>query len=368
MGVSFDGISFGCYSKYLQGFAVVGSAGDQKIEQTLELINLAKPEFVMAVSEPVIRQLNDRRALLPPETKLLFGEREIVDSAFDKVKTLLAARRLDISTPTCYSPEKILELGRLPEGVRFPLVLKPPVPYSQDPWCRHDFKYKYCLSLKEVSDTLEKFRGAPYLPLVQEYCPGRGVGIELCMHNGEAVAAFQHERLREIPPTGGVSVMRRSVPLHRSMFSDSVRLLKALNWQGVAMVEFRYDYESNKYWLMEINGRFWGSICLPVVCGINFPFILLETMGFGKRPSHILGSYPTDIYCRQLSADLRWLFTVLRMKREELPPELRIPKVRLIASFLRDFLRFPYYDVEWPEDPRPALQFWKERLTGILAS
>jgi predicted ATP-grasp superfamily ATP-dependent carboligase len=333
----------------------------------MELIGLAKPDFVMAVSEPLMRQLNEHRSQLPGKTQLLFAEQNVLDRAFDKSTALSIARSLQIPTPVSFSAEAILSSKSLPVEAHFPLVLKPPYPYVEAPWKALNFKYEHCSSTRAVLQILERFHGAPYLPLVQQYCPGYGVGVELCMHEGEPIAAFQHERIREMPPTGGVSVMRQSVALTEALFKDSVRLLKGMGWRGVAMVEYRYDPETKRYWLMEVNGRFWGSLSLPVLCGVNFPYILLESMGYSRLPKKKMGEYPLNVKCQQLSADLHWLITVGGMNKEKVQRDLGMAKWKCVRAVLCDVLRWPYHDIEWFDDPLPAIHFWKERIVSTLS-
>ena len=359
-GVSLEGVTYGCRSRHLAGFAALtaGNPADG-VDQAVAVFRRVRPDFVMAASEPVMRELNRRRRDIG--AALLFPEQDVLDGAFDKSRTVAAAHAIGIPTPRTHDARRLLD-GEAPADLAFPVVLKPPQPYTTPPWQGHNFRYRYAHSLDQVRHLLAPFRDAPYLPLVQEYCPGRGVGVELCMHEGEAVAAFQHERLRELPLTGGVSVMRRSVRLHPGMLGDAVRLLRALRWRGVAMVEYRHDPASGRYWCVEVNGRFWGSLCLPVRCGVNFPYLLLQTMGLNRAPRTPLGAYPVGVYCRWLSADLGWLRAALTARRQDLPEHLRGPKIALIARFLRDFVRLPYHDIEWPDDPLPALHFWKDRL------
>lgn len=368
LGVSYKGKAFGCYSRYLQGYATCQPAdAEDMIAVTMELIALAKPDFVMAVSESLMKQLNEHRFRLPEKTQLLFAEQSILDQAFDKSRALSIAKSLGIPIPASYSPEAIVRQRAMPDGVTFPVVLKPPRAYEDEPWKALNFQYRHCKSAQEVLDILDRFDGAPYFPLVQQYCPGHGVGIELCMHDGEPIAAFQHERIRENPPSGGVSVMRRSAALSEPLFKDAVRLLKAMGWKGVAMVEFRYDPHTGQYCLMEVNGRFWGSLSLPVLCGVNFPYILLESMGYGRGPKRKLGDYPIHVKCQQLSADLHWLLTVARMNKDTVYSQTGTPKWKCIGAVLSDLVRWPYHDVEWVEDPLPAIQFWKERVVNTLA-
>ena len=86
--------------------------------------------------------------------------------------------------------------------------------------------------------------------LLQEYIGGQGVGIELIADQGKIVYAFQHLRLHEIPLTGGGSSLRTSVAVEPALLEASAKLMAALAWHGVAMVEFKRDTGSGKFSLM----------------------------------------------------------------------------------------------------------------------
>ena len=77
--------------------------------------------------------------------------------------------------------------------------------------------------------------------LLQEFCPGDGIGIEVLFHDNQPLTMFQHRRLKELPVSGGGSVTSISEPLDPELAEQAVALLRKLNWEGVAMVEFKYD-------------------------------------------------------------------------------------------------------------------------------
>jgi predicted ATP-grasp superfamily ATP-dependent carboligase len=52
--------------------------------------------------------------------------------------------------------------------------------------------------------------------------------------------------------------------------------MSALRWSGVAMVEFKWQPSERAAWLMEINGRFWGSMQLAVASGVDFPWLVFK--------------------------------------------------------------------------------------------
>ena len=113
----------------------------------------------------------------------------------------------------------------------------------------------------------------PELPcLLQEYVTGHGQGIFTVYSRDGACAWFAHRRIREKPPSGGVSVLCESIPADPLMVGYAERLLDDAGWVGPAMVEFRVD-ESGTPWLMEVNGRFWGSLQLSIDCGLDFPWL-----------------------------------------------------------------------------------------------
>lgn len=77
---------------------------------------------------------------------------------------------------------------------------------------------------------------------------------------------------------------RESVVADPALVERSRRLLARLNWQGVAMVEYKIDASTGMPYLMEINGRFWGSLQLAIDAGVDFPRLLLEVAtGGGPR-------------------------------------------------------------------------------------
>ncbi|MEK7841470.1 MAG: ATP-grasp domain-containing protein, partial [Deltaproteobacteria bacterium] len=78
----------------------------------------------------------------------------------------------------------------------------------------------------------------------------------------------------------------------------AISLLKSLNWVGVAMVEFRVDARDGKAKLMEINPRFWGSLQLAILSGMDFPYLLYKMAVDGDVEP--VWDYETGIRCRWL--------------------------------------------------------------------
>jgi predicted ATP-grasp superfamily ATP-dependent carboligase len=157
--------------------------------------------------------------------------------------------------------------------------------------------------------------------------------------------------LREKPPTGGVSVYRESVPLRPDVREHAERLLRHFGWTGAAMVEFKEDARTGIPYLMEVNGRFWGSLQLAIDAGVNFP-VMLVRLALDEDVDPPSG-YELGVRSRWLWGDFDHLLAVLRTPRWYRDAHPTFPsRGAALAKFL----------VPW----RPGDRFEILRLTDLL--
>jgi predicted ATP-grasp superfamily ATP-dependent carboligase len=296
-------------------------------------------ELLIPVGEAALRAILPRRRELP-RTKIPFPDAEVFEAVSDKGQVLEAARRLGIPEPTfarADSPSELsTRLGELERGA-FPLVLKPTRSVVYVATTAHKTSVRYVRSAAEIAGAVESFDQSSFPILLQRKVEGRGTGVFLLMWKGEVVAAFAHRRLREKPPSGGVSVLSESIPLSSELFASSARLLRALRWDGVAMVEYKENRVSGVPELMEVNGRFWGSLQLAIDSGVDFPS-LLASVALGGQPAPIT-SYAIGTRTRWVLGDLDHLIARLTRSREKLGLGPTAPsRARAGVAFLRDFL------------------------------
>jgi predicted ATP-grasp superfamily ATP-dependent carboligase len=121
------------------------------------------------------------------------------------------------------------------------------------------------------------------LPVIQQYVSGGGFGFFAFYRGGECQAYFAHRRLREYPVTGGASTAAESF-FDETLVASGKKILDALRWEGVAMVEFKQDEATGTYYLMEINAKFWGSLDLALVSGVDFPRMMIDASPGGQPP------------------------------------------------------------------------------------
>jgi predicted ATP-grasp superfamily ATP-dependent carboligase len=215
-------------------------------------------------------------------------------------------------------------------------------------------KTVYCHSPQELSAYLRPYARVNLYPLIQEYCPGYGLGQFVLMKDGQPHYTFQHRRMHEWPPEGGFSSMCAALPQdeHAGLMAQSVALLRELEWEGIAMVEYRHDPETGESALMEINGRFWGSLPLAYHAGARFPSFMYRLFGLGQQlPA---SPYRSGIRCRYMLPETKRLLRILLMPHKIADKQLRFRPLPELLHYLLDFMRpgMRYYVFE-AKDPRP---------------
>ncbi|MGH9600392.1 MAG: ATP-grasp domain-containing protein, partial [Terracidiphilus sp.] len=244
-------------------------------------------------------------------------------------------------------------------GVSWPLVVKPASSVADGPEGPIKFGVSWASDLGALRAVVHALPAAAFPVLLQERIEGPGTGIFLLRWDGRVIAEFAHERVREKPPSGGVSVCCVSVRPDRELVAQAESLLAALDWQGPAMVEFKRDAKTGVAFLMEINGRFWGSLQLAVDAGVDFPRLLVDA-ALGQLPP-ALPNWRAGVRLRWWWGDVDHLISRLRH-----PDDGALPGGRLGA--LKTFLlpgSGTRNEVFRRNDPKPALRETVEWLGAI---
>lgn len=330
-------------------------------------------DLVIPLTERSLPLLAAERDRFADHTRLAIASDEALAKVLDKRATLELAAELGVPVPRSERIADSDALAAVAERIDYPAVLKPAssIPLGQDDSARTKLNVSYAFSADELLKTgAEVLRYCPLL--VQQYAKGDGIGVEVMARDGEIVYAFQHRRLHEVPLTGGGSSLRISEDVHPDLLGYSQRLLKAIGWDGCAMVEFKLDRARNQARLMEINGRFWGSLPLAVAAGADFPVLLFEHFVHGRIPD--LPPARPGVLSRKLGADLAWHEAVLR--RMDDPRLVQYPSKGEIARGLLGVFSFKHhFDLQKFDDPMPGLVdlgqiagYHTGRVTDILAT
>ena len=325
-----------------------------------DLIATTGAGAVLAISESDILELS----ALPPVIDgchVLVPRPEPLAKVLDKLRTLEIAAQVGLCIPQTWQPRAGEDFAARVAAMRYPLVAKWANPPEIMPILERVglewLKTEYIRTPQELVALLDRYAPVGHWPLIQQYCRGVGLGQMLYMEDGQASLRFQHRRLHEWPPEGGVSTLCRAEPTkaHAAQMLLSEALLRALDWQGQAMVEYRYEAESGRYWLMEVNGRFWGSLPLARHCGALFAWEAYRRTVLGQTD---VAPTPRDtLRARYMVPETKRLARVLLSPTRISDPFFQRRPLADGAAYLLTFFdpRARYY-VFSLSDPRPWLR------------
>jgi predicted ATP-grasp superfamily ATP-dependent carboligase len=334
------------------------------------ICNLAFEEgidVILPMTEQSIYLLNPCRKRLPNNTTLACPGPEQVHILSNKVSLFQLAERLGIATPQTFFLKNNNDLPLITNSIaEYPVVIKPALSRIAVNEGFLATNVTYAADRAELEAQYATNPALRFPSMIQEKIVGLGTGLFTLYATDRHLALFSHRRLREKPPSGGVSVVSESVPLDGEMVEAASRLLSAVGWQGVAMVEFKRDERDGKAKLMEINGRFWGTLQLAVVCGVDFPCLLLNTLQ-EKSLNHRVGEY-------RIGHKMKWFFGTLdhlliRLKNDDaalqLPPWAPT-KWGAFKDFVKIFSRNTSFDVFDRRDIWPFIHEAKSYFSQIM--
>jgi predicted ATP-grasp superfamily ATP-dependent carboligase len=297
------------------------------------IVQQAEIEIVIPISEAsllAILPIRDRLA-----ARLPFPDIDTFRAICHKGLVLDTAQSVGIAIPAQHTVTSVSALDTVPyDTLPYPLVVKPARSVADGPSTsaprdhpsgdaetRTKFIVRHAADREALRSILETMEPQAFPLLLQQRVIGPGVGIFVLLWNDTILAAFSHQRIREKPPSGGVSVYRVSRSMDHTLLDRSIALLRAFGWCGVAMVEYKVDERTGVPFLMEINGRFWGSLQLAIDAGVDFPTLLVRA-ATGEQPTPVV-AYDTACGSRWWWGDVDHLIARLRHSNQALalPPD-----------------------------------------------
>jgi len=347
-------------SRYSQQYAEYPSprrSPNQFIDAISKLIQHHRIDILLPMTELttelVLRNKNSLHDAIVPSADLT-----TVNSLANKCSLMHMAEKLSIPIPRTWHADNPVSLPVNLDQRSYPLVLKP-----GKSWLYHDNKWDRAAVLfandstqaRHILDKETAFRAHPFI--LQEFVPGHGAGVFAIYDHGKPLAFFAHERIREKPPSGGVSVLSESVSVDPLLLKHAQTLLDKANWHGVAMVEFKVGEDGTPY-LMEINTRFWGSLQLAVDSGVNFPWLVYQ-LACNLQPEPVT-DFKTGIRLRWLLGDIDNLYLTLRDSQYSL-----LTKLNAIRCFLTPSPFKTRHEVNRLNDMAPAWFELKQYLKNL---
>lgn len=297
------------------------------IKKTNAKVYIPTGEEIFAVAKH-INKFNPLNVAIP------ISSYNILLKLHNKIESVRLAESLKLPVPKTILPTCIEEIQEFGKEFGHPIIIK--VLYSSSS--------KGIFYLKEKdTDKIGRFLRYNKLDfnnfLMQQHVEGRGYGVSMLMGKGNLTAKFTHRRLREKYYLGGPSTLRESTK-SEELEKYAEKLLSSIQYDGVAMVEFKYNEKENKAWLIDVNPRFWGSIGLAINAGVDFPMLLYK-MAIGELPAY-KNTYKEGIRYKWLLGDILGLVEIIRYTHKISSIKELFEKVDGYDDYYKDD-RFAFY-------------------------
>jgi predicted ATP-grasp superfamily ATP-dependent carboligase len=312
-----------------------------KIQQIASGDEMLIPVSVEAIKFVVSNKARLSKILLVPPISL-----ERIMLALDKRETLKFVESIGIPTPVTFYPMSLSEAEDALLETKFPVVLKLRQERNIPPQERYGIAY----NIVEFRKLYRELLAIQSSLLMQEYISGQGVGVSILADKGTILAIFQHQRLREQFKTGGPSTFCSC--FNSKVLEDyALMFARKSKWSGIAMLEFKYNPDKKTFYFMEVNPRFWGSMELAIISGVNFPYLFLEW---------VLGNNRKNVVRQSKTIKLKYLGMDIAAFSESIIGVDKKSKHRMFLSYMREYLdrhlRFAYIDIrDWRVSKKEVL-------------
>lgn len=301
-------------------------------------------EVVFPVDDGQLLALSRRRGEI--DAVVPYADHAEVVRALDRVQVAQAARAAGLSTP----PEIEPDVGQLAQRAG-PVVIKARSYALVEEDGRSSRVETVLAAGPEAAQRVAWLTRAGHEALVQEPIDGRLTALIGVMdRDGDLLGVTQQEAERTWPAAAGVSVRAQTVSVDAELARRARDMLRELGWFGMVELQFLAPYGAEPQ-LIDLNGRFYGSMPLALHAGSNLPDAWAR-LATGRRVGP----------CRQARPGVRYQWLEADLRRCLTEPD-RTRAAEVVAS-----LRYGFgavHSIARVRDPGPLASVVALRLRGV---
>lgn len=204
--------------------------------------------------------------------KFIMTEKSVMDKLMDKKGQSDLAEAAGVPMPKTFYPKHPEEIQRIADEVRYPVIIKG---LTTSLWRQKygDKKGMMASNKNELIKEYGQIHQAGIDCVVQEIIKGDDqCHYKLCAYineQGETLLTFTLQKIRQYPCHFGIGSSIVSIK-NQEVADLGLRFMKAVHYRGVGSIEFKKDVRDGKYYMIEMNPRFWAQNGLTERCGQNF--------------------------------------------------------------------------------------------------
>ena len=280
-GLSADTRAYGNFSRWCEPRMVPDSQKnpEQLLEYLLRQHPLEPGTIIFPTRDADVLFLDAFREELRERYVLAVPERECLVRTMDKYELVRAAAEAGVAVPRTFKIASEKDLPSVARLVGFPCVGKP-VSSAQwrvgNAWNQVGARKAFRANNERELQTLyqQVSQVTPEI-LVQEWIPGEVEEIVVVGayvgDDSEPLSFFTARKIVQSPKEFGTGCVVRSEHLPQ-LLEPTCRMWKALDYTGMAEVEYKRDCRTGEYKLVEINTRHWDQHQLGSASGVNLSY------------------------------------------------------------------------------------------------
>lgn len=263
-------------------------------------------EIAFGVGDAEALALSQHRDVLG--CSLGYPDHDVVLRAFDKTRIAEDAVEAGLTVPQRFDSDDA--------ELRFPVVVKETL-HGPETAVASSMRVFATVAhdgneLANAVGTIEERCG---VAMVEERIAGSLEAIFLYAHEGVVWASGRQVAERLYPSDAGVSCRAVTTSMDPGLMSKIESLVRTLGWSGVAELQFLRPADGIPR-LIDLNGRFYGSLALAVAAGVDLP-VLWADGAHGRMPATPIEARPGVRY-QWLEGDLRRAWAASGSRRREL--------------------------------------------------
>jgi D-aspartate ligase len=232
---------------------------------------------VFPTRDEIVQSIARHRDRIGEIFRVPFHGWDTIRWASDKRNTYMLAQRVGIPTPSTWYPGSVAGLASIDADP----------PYALKPAIKQNFIYATGAKAWRA-DSREELRvlferAARHTPaseiMIQELIPGDGrhqYGYGAVFKDGHPLGSMVARRRRQHPPEFGRATTFAETVDVPVLEERSERLLREIDFYGLAELEYKYDPRDREFKLLDFNARAWGYHTLGLGAGVDFPMLLFQ--------------------------------------------------------------------------------------------
>lgn len=278
-------LEYSLSSRYCTAVAVSPDMYDSESALVEYLLRLADEypgrKVLLPASDDCAQFLGKYKDALKVAFDVCVADPSVMALVINKQRQYENALQLGIPIPETYFPKSDAEFDQIVESVRnYPYIIKPLIAHK---WRLASMqgvskgrKAVRVANADELRAAYETMGEAKADIMIQEVIGGRDEELFTFLgyfrRDSAPLAYCVRRKVRQMPIDFGYCT--NTVSCHDDIVVEqSVRLLQGIGYSGIVGVEFKFDQQTGKYKLIEINARPVNTIGIAPACGVDIPYV-----------------------------------------------------------------------------------------------